>query len=181
MEFFLFCPYWMSFFLNDSASTSFITECSTQRLSVFPSFNNHFWRFTKEVIFYITFDRHEMFLLFPMDMEFPVFIMITCHYQFSFDVLLFFFKYLVHISLLIGSLVFFMSLRYHDPPILVNKVEFFSWRFRIWFLTSVVIFKYFFRLILIGQTTTCNVLVQCFNPNANKINSDTKRNKNTYT
>ena len=50
--------------------------------------------------------------------------------------------------------------------------------FRSWSFTSVENFKYFFYLILIGQTTPYNVLFRFVNPNVNKLIVKIYINKN---
>ena len=65
-------------------------------------------------------DRREIFQLFQMNMEYLFFITITNHFQFSFDFSCYF-SYLVNIGLLIGFLVFFVSLRHHSPTTSINK------------------------------------------------------------
>ena len=117
-----------------------------------------------------------------MNMEFPIFIMIPCHFQLSFDFFLLFFLFFINIGILVGGLRFFVSLRYHVSPISVNKVlRFLLKSSGVELFTSVVIFETFFPSYFNRPNNTMQCLVQCVNPSFNKIYSNTYRNMSIYT
>ena len=123
------------------------------------------------------FNRHDIFQLFPTKMEFTILVMITCHSKFYLDIFLLF-------LLFYQSWYFdwkFGIVHFINGPFTNNIIQqslmFHLQVFRSWiFYFFENILKHLFHLILIGQTTPYNVLVQYVNPSLHGIHSKTNIN-----
>ena len=128
--------------------------------------------------FFMTFNRHVIWQLFSKNLEFPIFLIISCHFQFSLDFSFSIFSLSVNLGLLIGGLGKIIWFLNHSPPISIKMVCLYLLKSSgVGFFLPYGFFEKIFYLILIGHSNSWNIPVQYVNPKVNESCINKNKNK----